>query len=160
MSSEYNWTELFADPDGDNMTYDAYALDADAATVYKSATGFIIAAKKEAETTLVLVATDAQNAKTTVKKPLHITGTTGIGGINTDNSGLSANGSGITMGKSADSAEFYLYDVAGKLLVHKTAKNLRAGDTVSFGTTSLEAGVYTVIAKLDSETSGVKFAVK
>ena len=159
LSSEYNWAETFSDPEGEDMTYDAYALDADAATVYKSATGFIIAAKKQAETSLVLVATDAQEAKTTVKKPLHITGSTGIGGLSIGSDGFAADADGITIGKAANRAEFYLYDVAGKLLAHKSARDVNAGDKISLGHIPT-AGVYTVIANIDGETSGVKFAVK
>ncbi len=158
-SSEYSWSQMFSDPDGDDMTYDAYAIDAEAATVYKSSTGFVIVGKKQAETELALVATDSQGAKTLVKKPLVITAATGIAGVSNGSDGFDADADGIVIGKDASNATFYLYDVAGKLLAHKTAHNLRAGDKVKMGAT-LSAGVYVVIGNIDGDTSSVKFTIK
>lgn len=160
LSAEYSWADMFSDPEGDQMTYDAYPLDAEAAVVYKSATGFIIAAKKAAQTELVLVATDEGGAKTTVRKPLTITSTTGISGVTADNAGFTADADGITAGKNAAHADFYVYDVAGKLLAHSSAKNLAKGDKVALGTGKLAQGVYTVVAVMDGKTAAVKFAVK
>lgn len=160
MSSEFAWTSLFEEPDGESMTFDATVVANDAATVYKSNTGFVIGTKKESETTLVLSATDEQGAKTTVKIPLHITGATGISGVGADESGISADGSAVTVNGDADNAEVYLYDVAGKLLAHASAKNLHAGDKVNLGIGTLAQGVYTVIANIDGKTAAAKFAVK
>lgn len=158
-TGEYVWTQMFSDPDGDDMTFDAYPIDAKVATVYKSSTGFVIAGKTQAETELALVATDAQGAKTIVKKPLHITAATGIAGVSNGSDGFTADADGIVVGKDVASAEFLLYDVSGKLLAHKAVSNLHAGDKVKMGS-SLAAGVYVVIGNMDGDTSCVKFVVK
>lgn len=76
-----------------------------------------------------------------------------------DADGFAADADGIVVNKDASNAEFYVYDVAGQLLAHKTAHNLRAGDKIKLGST-LAAGVYVVIGNIDSETSSVKFTIK
>ncbi len=164
LSTEYSWTSLFTDPEGDDMTYNAYVLSPEAAVLYKSDNGFVIAAKKVSETELVLAATDSNGSTTTVRKPLKIVSAAGIGTVEADNGALTVDADGskvtVTVGEYMADATFYLYDAAGKLLGKLHAENIAAGRSLSFGPTRLFPGVYTVLVSGDGKTQVAKFAVR
>ena len=164
LSAEYSWTSLFTDPEGDDMTYNAYVLNPEAAVLYKSDNGFVIAAKKVADTELAIAATDSNGSTTTVRKPLKIVSATGIGGVEADNGSLTVDADGakvvVTVGEHMANATFYLYDAAGKLLGKLHAENIAAGRSLNFNTGSLQQGVYTVLVSSDGKTQVAKFAVK
>ena len=164
LSPEYAWTSLFTDPEGDEMTYNVYVMNPEAATVYKSDNGFVIAAKKVSETELVLAATDSNGATTTVKKPFKVTSATAIGGAAADSGVMTVDADGskvsVTVGEYMSDATFYLFDTTGKQIDKLAAGNVSAGQTVTFASCNLPQGVYTVLVSGNGKTQAVKFAVK
>lgn len=164
LSAEYSWTSLFTDPEGDDMTYNAYVLSPEAAVIYKSDNGFVIAAKKIADTELVLAATDSNGSTTTVKKPLKIVSASSIGNVEAGNGTLTVDADEskvvVTVGEYMANATFYLYDAAGKLLGKLHADNVVAGRSLNFNSGRLIQGVYTVLVSADGKTQVAKFAVR
>ncbi len=164
LSTEYAWTSLFSDPEGDEMTFNVYVMNPEAATIYKSDNGFVIAAKKVADTELVLVATDSNGASTKVNKPFKVTSSTAIGGATVDNAGMTVDYDGskvaVTVGEYMTDATFYLFDTTGKQMDKLVAGNVSAGQTVTFTSCNLPQGVYTVLVNGNGKTQAVKFAVK
>ena len=163
QSSTINYSSLFSDPDGDQLTYTATSANSNVAAVFTSEDGFIISAKKIGKTSVNVVATDANGASTKQKITVNVINATGIGSINSDNGNItvdtnSDNGSvGVKVNGNVAKAVICVYDAAGQLLAKKTVNNLHAGDTVTLDIANNGQGVYTLNAVLDGETTTVKF---
>ena len=163
QSSIINYSSLFSDPDGDQLTYTATSANSNVAAVFTSEDGFIISAKKIGKTSVNVVATDANGASTKQKITVNVINATGIGSINSDNGNITVdtngdNGSvGVKVNGNVAKAVISVYDAAGQLLAKKTVNNLHAGDTVTLDIANNGQGVYTLNAVLDGETTTVKF---
>ena len=163
QSATITYASLFHDPDGDNFTGSVYAANTKVAAVFSSDEGFIISAKKVGKTSLNVTATDSNGDATPQKVMVNVVDATGISGVGSDNGDITVstdgdNGTiGVKVNANVAEAVVYVYDVAGKLIAKKTAKNLHAGDTITIDIANSGQGVYTLNAVLDGESTTVKF---
>ena len=163
QSATITYASLFNDPDGDKFTGSVYAANTKVAAVFSSDEGFIISAKKVGKTSLNVTATDSNGDATPQKVMVNVVDATGISGVGSDNGDITVstdgdNGTiGVKVNANVAEAVVYVYDVAGKLIAKKTAKNLHAGDTVTIDIANSGQGVYTLNAVLDGESTTVKF---
>ncbi len=168
-SAQYYFADFFEDADGDAMTFSAQIADPSLAALYQSENGIIIAAKQmPGSTNINVVATDANGASTTGVITLTVDVATGIsnvvaGGSKSDVAvnGDAENGNlNVTIGADADKVVLSVYSNAGQLMAQKTLLNVHAGDKVGVALGKVAAGVYHLVANVDSKTSAVKFAAK
>lgn len=163
QSATITYASLFNDPDGDKFTGSVYAANTKVAAVFSSDEGFIISAKKVGKTSLNVTATDSNGDATPQKVMVNVVDATGISGVGSDNGDITVstdgdNGTiGVKVNANVAEAVVYVYDVAGKLIAKKTAKNLHAGDTITIDIANSGQGVYTLNAVLDGESTTVKF---
>ena len=163
QSATITYASLFNDPDGDKFTGSVYAANTKVAAVFSSDEGFIISAKKVGKTSLNVTATDSNGDATPQKVMVNVVDATGISGVGSDNGDITVstdgdNGTiGVKVNANVAEAVVYVYDAAGKLIAKKTAKNLRAGDTITIDIANSGQGVYTLNAVLDGESTTVKF---
>lgn len=162
-SAVFDYTTMFTDPDGDEMTYSARTSDTNVVDVFNSSTGFILAAVRTGNATVCLTATDSNGATTKTEVSVSVTPATSIGGVTADtgnmNIGTGNGGVTITVNTNVEKAVFYLYDTNGNLVARQTAANLQAGAAVKINV-PIPTGVYSLAATLDGKPTVVKFVTK
>ena len=163
-SGVYNFSELFKDADGDEMTYTVEVENTAVASLFTSETGFIVSAKQVGSTQIKVVATDSKGATKTGVITLTVSEATGIDGVEADGSNKSdvtVNENGeVTLHVDADKVVLRAYSNAGQLMALQVLGPVHAGDKVSLNLAGSIAGVYHLVAVVDGKVSTIKFALK
>ncbi len=167
-SQVYYYANLFTEPDGEEMEFQASMSDGSVASLFTSEQGFVITAGNQPGTTQILVSAIDEQAATTVKTiTVTVKSPTGISGVTADgnNSDVAVNGNvggnaEVTFSTAADKAVLLLYNNAGQLVAQKTLNGVHAGDKVELSAGHALSGVYHLVVDLDGKGSNIKFAVK
>ncbi len=159
-SAALDYATMFTDPDGEAMSYTVASADPQIATIYASATGFVLIGAKVGTTTITVTATDASGAKTSAEIKVNVEKDSGIADVYADNAYVSVSTEGdaavITAKVSASSAEYIIYDVSGSIVAQVCAENVQSGESKIIALSKTSA-VYILVAKLDDNTFTVKF---
>lgn len=160
------FSDLFDDPDGDELTVTVGLKNTSLVNVFTSETGLIIVAGDNCGSTrLSLQAVDSEDAATVQTVTVQVVEADGIDDVTADESGITISGDpasgafGVKIADGADLASLSVYNNAGQLLALQTAKNVAAGDTVTVSVGHLTAGVYHLVADIDGALTSVKFVL-
>ena len=143
------YTELFEDPDGDEMTFTSALDGSPNASLFTNAEGFILSGITAGTAGLTLTATDAAGLSTEQKITVNVVPSTGIGSVETGRDitvspNPVADVVNITLGTDADNVNYYVYDNAGTLVAAARAAHKAAGEVQTLDISSRPAGIYRV----------------
>jgi len=146
-----SFTELFSDPDGDELTYAFTPVTGNIAEAYTTPTGVIFFGKAEGDIEASVTATDPAGLTAVAKIPVKVMDMSGISSIDASSAKLTVMPNPVEdtlhaiCGFDADNAVFTLYDAAGKAVAIETA-DVSAGKTVDINVASQPAGHYVLVA--------------
>lgn len=160
------YSNLFSDPDNDDMTFATSIANSAYAEIYEASDGFVVCGKRIGKTKITVVATDANGGSTSAVIDLNVTSTNGINGIegNANDALLDTDYSegklNVKIGCDADVAELRVYTTAGQLMAQTLRHNVHSGDSVVMPLDNVTPGVYQLSATIDGKNTVVKFVVK
>ena len=139
METEYLITDLFADPDGDAMTYKVVTMDAAISEVYVTGDKVLVKSKAVGQTTLDFVVTDSNDASTTASVTVNVAEM-----VDTNNAPEFIGASALADTNPADEIEYQISDYFSD----------PDGDAITFTVSSSDPTVASVFA------TGSTFLVK